>query len=181
MPKNPWKTHSSKYVLRNKWFSVRTDAVTTPGGQPGEYNVIEIAPPVAVVALNAKNEICLIRQFRYPRQLWLWEVPMGAIDEKEKPLTAAKRELREETGLTSDEWQAVGINYGIKGVTTQIVHTFLARNVRAGNSAHDGTEAIDDMRFISFKDFYEEVRRGSITDAEAITAVSQVAAHLHLI
>lgn len=182
MHDNPWKTIGSKYTHENRWFKVRTDAVITPGGQQGEYNVIEIPPPVGIVALNDKNEICLIKEFRYPHQLWIWEVPMGAIDASDAdPLVAAKRELKEETGYTSENWEAVGTNYGIKGVTNQIVHTFLARDIVPGKSQHEGIESIEGMRFVSFKDFFAEVRDGSIKDAETITAVTQAAVYLGLL
>jgi 8-oxo-dGTP pyrophosphatase MutT (NUDIX family) len=178
----PWRTVASRYTHVNRWFRVRTDDVITPACEPGEYNVIEVPPAVTIVALDADDELCLIREYRYPHRMWMWETPVGSVDPGDRePLAAAQRELREETGLTSDDWTYLGVAHGLKGVSTQVLHTFLARNVTAGRPVRDGVEAIDQQRFISLGGFFEEVRTGLVTDAETITAVALVVAHLQLL
>jgi 8-oxo-dGTP pyrophosphatase MutT (NUDIX family) len=179
---SPWRTTGSRYTLQNRWFRVRTDDVITPGGEPGEYNVVEIPPAVTVVALDAMDQLCLLREYRYPHGTWMWETPIGSLDPQDTDLlSAAKRELREEAGLTSEDWTYLGRTLGLKGLSTQVLHTFLARSVVAGCTAREGIEAIDQQRFLSLADFYAEVRAGGVTDAETIVAVALATTHLGLV
>jgi 8-oxo-dGTP pyrophosphatase MutT (NUDIX family) len=179
---NPWRTTGSRYTHENRWFRVRIDDVITPGGEPGEYNVIEVPPAVSVVALDERNRLCLLREYRYPHETWLWETPIGSLEADDTdPLSAARRELREEAGLTSEDWTYLGITRGLKGVSTQVIHNFLARNVTRGRTAREGVEAIDEQRFLSLAAFFQEVRAGRVTDAETIAAVALAAAHLEIV
>jgi 8-oxo-dGDP phosphatase len=179
---SPWRTTGSRYTHENRWFRVRTDDVITPGGKPGEYNVIEVPPAVSVVALDARNRLCLLREYRYPHETWLWETPVGSLDDGDTdPLSAAQRELREEAGLTSADWAYLGTVNGLKGVSTQVLHVFLARDVVQGANSREGIEAIDQQRFVTLPSFFDEVRAGHITDAETIAAVALAVAHLRMV
>jgi 8-oxo-dGTP pyrophosphatase MutT (NUDIX family) len=179
---SPWVTHSSEISFENPWFKVRTDQVTTPGGQPGIYGVIEIPPPVHVMAFNDKQEFCLVREFRYPHQKWMWGLPGGTIGpEDTDPLRSAQRELAQETGFTSEQWSYMGSVRGVKGLAKQIVHVCVARDVVPGQSSIEHDEAIEGQRFISLADFYEEIRQDLIDDEETIAAVMLVAVKLKLI
>jgi 8-oxo-dGTP pyrophosphatase MutT (NUDIX family) len=179
---SPWRTTGSRYAHENRWFRVRTDDVITPGGEPGEYNVVEIPPAVSVVALDGRGRVCLLREYRYPHQTWMWETPIGSLDPADTdPLSAARRELREEAGLTSEDWTYLGATRGLKGVSTQVVHNFLARNVAPGRTAREDVEAIDQQRFVDLADFFAEIRNGEVTDAETITAIALAVAHLRIV
>ncbi|MGR6967063.1 NUDIX domain-containing protein [Geodermatophilus sp. URMC 61] len=181
MRRGPWRTLSSRYTHENRWFRVRTDDVLNPDARPGEYNVIEVPAAVSVVALDDRERFCLIREYRYAQESWLWETPVGRLDADDPdPLVAAQRELREETGLASDDWTYLGLTRGLKGLSNQVLHHYLARAVRAGHTAREGVEAIDQQRFVSFQDFFEELRTGQVTDGETVAAVALAAAHLGL-
>jgi 8-oxo-dGTP pyrophosphatase MutT (NUDIX family) len=179
MTESPWRIVRSRVAHENKWFRVRTDDVIGPDSEPGEFNVVELPPAVTVVALDSDDRFCLIREYRYSHRSWLWETPVGSIDPgDEDSLTAAQRELREETGLCSDDWTYLGATRGLKGVSNQILHTFLARNVTAGAAAAESFEVIDGLRFVSFGAFFAEVRRGDVVDGETIAAVTLAFAYL---
>jgi 8-oxo-dGTP pyrophosphatase MutT (NUDIX family) len=72
------------------------------------------------------------------------ELPGGVIDHGETPLAAAKRELLEETGYSSTEWEFVGSMFANPARQTNRVHTFIARNIKAGRAQQlDASEEIE--------------------------------------
>ncbi len=95
--KSPWKTKNSKIVHQNPWYKIRQDEVITPDGKPGTYNVLETKGDAAlIVPLSEKDEIYLIKKYRYPIKEFSWEIPSGN-SEGGDIFEAAKRELWEET------------------------------------------------------------------------------------
>jgi 8-oxo-dGTP pyrophosphatase MutT (NUDIX family) len=179
MRPSPWKKLRSEYHISNPWFKVRIDDVITPTGDKGKYNVVEFPPAVTVIALNKKGEFCLISEYRYTHGHWLWELPIGSIEKKDKkPINAAKRELREEAGLMADDWKYAGYTRGLKGTSNQVIHIFIAEKIYDAVAEKEDSEVIEEGRFISFKDFFDEVKDGEITDAETISAVAKAAAYL---
>ena len=77
MPQNPWRTTSTRIAYQNAWISVREDHVIRPDGKPGIYGVIDIRPSVGIVAINARDEVVLVGQWRYALNRYSWEVPRG--------------------------------------------------------------------------------------------------------
>ncbi|MHA1871570.1 MAG: NUDIX hydrolase, partial [Promethearchaeota archaeon] len=77
----------------------------------GEFNAFVLQMPdwVNIIAYNTKNEVLLIRQFRFGSSNVELEIPGGCIEEGEEPLAAAKRELKEETGYEGDDWEFLGV------------------------------------------------------------------------
>src|SRR5580658_7831539 len=90
---NPWKTIESRTAYENAWLRVREDQVIRPDGKPGIYGVIEIRPSVGVVALNERDEIVLVGQWRYTLNRYSWEIPRGGSRADETDMQqAAERE-----------------------------------------------------------------------------------------
>ncbi|MGH8272572.1 MAG: NUDIX domain-containing protein, partial [Gammaproteobacteria bacterium] len=75
--KNPWKTSGSRIVYENRWIRVREDQVVRPDGGAGIYGVVEIRPSVGIVAINSRDEIVLVGQWRYASGHYSWEIPRG--------------------------------------------------------------------------------------------------------
>lgn len=102
------KVLSSKISFRGKVFSVSTDHVIEPNGVEAVRDVVRHSGSVVILAVDdtkAEPRVLLERQYRYAARQYLWEIPAGRIDGKEKPLAAAKRELREETGYRAKSWR----------------------------------------------------------------------------
>ncbi len=117
--KSAVKVLSSKVSFRGKVFSVTTDRVLEPNGVSAVRDVVRHSGSVVVLAIDdteREPRVLLERQYRYAARDYLWEIPAGRIDGKEKPLAAAKRELREETGYTAKSWSKALFFYPSPGL-----------------------------------------------------------------
>lgn len=137
---NPWKRLSRKLIYQNKFgYKILVDQVLTPAKTPGEYLVIENPGYVSVVAITPDDKVILERTWRYPIEEESLEIPAGHLDGKEKPLTAAKRELKEETGVTSTRWHLLGTHWLANGVMKTKGYVFLALDAKVGASPQQET------------------------------------------
>lgn len=127
-----WKTLDSRYVLDTRWLKVRKDVAELPNGIVlDDYYVIEQNNVALVVAINERNELLLKREYRYPIHKSLLELPGGTFERNEKnPLDVAKRELLEETGYASEEWELLSCNYDFPTKEVGRVYLYLAKNIR---------------------------------------------------
>ena len=93
--RSPWKTLASRLVYENAWVRLREDRIERGDGRQGIYGVVEIRPSVGVLAVNDRDELLLVGQWRYPHAKYSWEIPRGGSHdgETDMQLTAA-RELR---------------------------------------------------------------------------------------
>jgi ADP-ribose pyrophosphatase len=127
-------------------FSVRRDRVRSPRtGQPHDVTVLVAPDWVNVVAVTAKREIVLVRQFRHGTGKTTLEIPGGAVDPSDRsPLAAARRELREETGYAARRWRRIGVVDPNPAFQTNACTTFLAEGAfPAGASDPDEGEDLE--------------------------------------
>ena len=140
----PWTTISSETLLDDQWMRLRADTCELPDGPTlSPYYVIEERDWVHVLAITGEQQIILVRQYRYAVQAFCSELPGGVIDPGETPLTAAQRELREETGYTATNWQPVCTYFANPARQTNRVHVFLAQGISSpGVQALESSEQI---------------------------------------
>jgi ADP-ribose pyrophosphatase len=140
--KNPWKLVKENIIYQNKFgYTLHDDDVITPGGKPGKFMVLESHDFAVIVAITSDNKIIMIRQWRYAMGRECFELPAGSINKGEDNLVAAKRELKEETGATSDNWQELKSYWLGNGAMRIKGHIFLAKDAKLSGEAHnDETE-----------------------------------------
>lgn len=162
-----WTILNSKYVLKDKWLSVRADTCQMPDGRIVEpYYVLEYPTWVNVVALTKSQEVVLVQQYRHGIQKTVLELPSGAMEAEDiSPLEAAKRELLEETGYASDNFLETGILSPNSANHTNITHCFLATDVEyVANSNLDITEQIN-VLLLPLSKVIELISNGGILQA----------------
>lgn len=173
--KNPWKKLSSRVVYNNAWISVREDQVITPSGSPGIYGVVETRVATGAVALTDDNKVFLVGQYRYPLDVYSWEIPEGGAEIDESPLEAAKRELSEEAGVTATDWRQLGGEVHVSNCySAERAFLYVARGISVGACAPDPTEELK-VRIEPLDVCLQMVDSGEITDSLTIIALLRVA------
>lgn len=175
MESNPWKKLNTRLIYENEWISVREDQVIRPDGEKGIYGVVDTRIAVGIIALTPDNEIYLVGQYRYPIDKYSWEIVEGGSDPDEDPLVTAKRELKEEAGLTAGSWRQLGgIMYLSNCHSSEEAVVFVATDLVEGSSSPDGTEMLR-SRKVPFAEALEMVDWGEIDDALSILGILRLA------
>ena len=138
----PWQITDSSDVYTDPWIRVRCDAVIRPDGQPGTYSVVDLKPGVSVLAMDQDANVYLTEEFHYAVGRVTLEVVSGGIDEDEDALQTARRELKEEIGITAERWLDLGVCDPFTGSVRSPTRLYLARDLTIGDADPEGTEQI---------------------------------------
>ena len=119
--------------------------------------------------------VYLVRQYRYPIQQLLLELPAGKLDHgaEEDPVLGAQRELSEETGLEAAEWTYLGYTLASPGFCTEKLHMYLARGLTRKKQHLDEDEFLDVVA-MPFDELARQVLDGTITDAKTVSTTLKV-------
>ena len=174
-----WPVVDSVDLHRDDWvMALRADRVQRPGAgdeEPFRRLVLEHPGAVIVLALDDQDRACLLRQYRHPARRRFVELPAGLIDVAgEDPLETARRELREEVGLEAAEWVSLGSTYSSPGITSEVMHLYLARGLSAvGREGFTPEHEEADMEtfWAPYDDLHAAVLDGRVTDAPLMLAV----------
>lgn len=170
--RGPWVRLTSSVVHTNPWYSVRRDEVIRPDGSPGDYFTVESSPASFVVAFDDRGRIALVRLYRYTVDRWSLEVPAGSCESGETPLSAAQRELAEETGFAASRWAPLGVFFPANGLLREENHVFVARGLSHIGGDQQAAEGIDEVRFVTIDEAWALVTKGEISDAQTVTALA---------
>jgi 8-oxo-dGDP phosphatase len=161
-------------VYQGKIVTVRRDTVRQPDGRTTTLEIVDHADAVAVVAIDARDRVLLLRQYRHPVGGHLWELPAGLLDRAGEPaLAAAQRELAEETGTAANRWDTLVDLHTSPGMTGERVRVFLARDVHSASGEHrpDADEKGIVTDWVGLDEAVRRVRAGEITNALAVAGL----------
>jgi len=168
---NPWKVLTSKDLYENEWIILQEDKVISPREKKSLYAWIKFKKrTVGIIALDEDKHLWLVGQYRYPIGQYSWEIPGGGALTDEDVLETAKRELKEETGLTANKWQLILHMYTCNSITDEEVFVFLAKELFHGKMELEETEHII-LKKISSQVALEMINNGLITDAVSIAGL----------
>lgn len=168
---NPWTTLGSSPVYENPWIALREDQVLRPDGTPGIYGVVHFKNlAIGVLPVDDEGRIWLVGQYRYPLEAYSWEIPEGGCPEGESPEEAARRELREETGLLAGQLERMAVAHLSNSVSDEFAIIYRATQLTEGKNAPEGTERIKVER-VEWSEVWRRLRRGEITDSMTVIAI----------
>ena len=159
----------SETVFDGRIIKVKLDQAELPNGEPASREVVEHPGGVCVLALDEDNTVTLVRQFRYPIQQLLLELPAGKLEYGEDHYAAAVRELSEETGLEAAEWTYLGYMLSSPGFCTEKIHMYLARGLTRRKQHLDEDEFLDVLT-MPFETLVKQVMDNTITDGKTAAA-----------
>ena len=175
-PSGPaWRVSDGpKVLVENPWFTVESYDAVAPTGAPAQYYVQRHAHvATGVVPLHADGTVTLVGLWRCPCGGVRWEGRGGGGPRGETPLDGAKRELREEAGLTADVWRHILTLQLSNASSDEVAWLYLATELHAGETAPDPTEALAVAR-PSFGEALHAVVTGRITDSLTVAALLRV-------
>ncbi len=176
---NPWQTLSSRLIYDNPWITVREDQVIDPSGKPGIYGVVHYKNlALGAIPIDEEGYTYLVGQYRYPLNLYSWEIPEGGGKIGVDPLAEIQRELWEETGLRARCWKLLLRMHLSNSVSDELALIYLAWGLEPGKAQPESTERLSHLR-LPLYEAIEWVHAGKITDSLSVAGLLYVENLLH--
>lgn len=171
---------ASEEIFNGVVLHVKRDTVRLPNGNPAVREVIRHIGAVCVIPVLENGDVVMERQYRYPLDRVILEIPAGKLDAADEDrFSAIQRELREETGYTAGKWTDIGPLYPAPAYSDEYITMYLARDLRRGERHLDEDEFLD-VHTVPLKDLVEDVMAGKIADAKTQVCILKAARILGL-
>lgn len=171
---NPWQTLSSEEKYNNNWIKVTEHQVINPSGGKGIYGEVHFKNiAIGILPLDEEHNTWLVGQYRYPLKAYSWEIPEGGGPLGTNPELSAKRELVEETGLTTNKLTEIQRMHLSNSVSDELAIIYLAQDLAQGEAEPEETEDLTLIK-VPFSKAYQMVMDGEITDSMSVAAILKV-------
>ena len=166
---------SSEDIFDGVILHVKRDMVSLSNGNPTVREVIRHIGAVCVIPVTEDNRVIMERQYRYPLDRVILEIPAGKLDAPDEDrLSAIKRELWEETGYTADDWTEIGDFHPAPAYSDEYITMYLARGLHKGERHLDEDEFLD-VYTIPLAELVQDVMEGRISDAKTQVCILKAA------
>lgn len=173
LTKNPWITKTTEKVYESAWIKVTKHDVINPAGNPAIYSVVHfINLAIGILPLDKEYNTWLVGQYRYPVNEYSWEIPEGGGSPDVDPAESARRELKEETGITAtklEEFQRLHLS---NSATNELAITFLASGLSFEEAEPEESEVLQ-IKKLHLNEAFEWCMQGKITDAISVAAITK--------
>jgi ADP-ribose pyrophosphatase len=180
--RNSVRVVSSRKAFRGPVFQVTSDVVIEPTGITARRDIVRHTGSVVILAVDDTRDgeprVLLERQYRYAAGDYLWELPAGRIDAGEDELTAARRELLEETGYRAGRWRRAVRFYASPGFCDETMAIYLARELKRGTAQPEPDEVIQ-LRLFPLSAAARMIRTGAIRDGKTMIGVLWLQSRIH--
>jgi len=164
------KQIETETVYEGKIVYVRNDIAELQNGNKAYREVVVHPGGVGIVAITNESKVLMVRQYRYPMELELLEIPAGKLDGDEDPFECALRELSEETGYTANKWVDLGEIYPSPGFCKETLYLYLALDLTPGEMHLDENELLS-VEEIHIDDLMEQIMSNKLNDAKTIIGI----------
>ena len=169
--KNPWEKLERKQVYDNPWITVYEDDVINPAGNEGIYGTVAFKNlAIGIIPIDEDGNTYLVGQYRYPLEAYSWEIPMGGGPLDIDPLVSAKRELKEETGLTATSWEKIMTIHTSNSVCNEEGYVYTAKGLTEGEMQPEEVEELKVWK-LPLKEAIQMAYEGKITDSLSLASL----------
>ena len=170
-------TEQIRNVFKGRVLTLNVEQVKLPNGRVAELEIAHHPGGAVIVAVDADERVCLLRQFRHAAGGWITELPAGKLDNREPPIECAVRELAEEVGVAARRWDSLGQFFSSPGVFTEIIHVFLARDLSPCESTPEEHEVLE-ARWMPLAEACTLAAGANLQDAKTIIGLAWAQARL---
>ena len=160
----------TRRVYEGKVVSLDVDEVEEPGGVRAVREVVRHRGSAAVLPVHDDGRVVLVRQYRYPVDEAVWELPAGRLDVGEESEQAARRELEEEVGLRARRLEPLSVFYTTPGFCDEVMHMFRATELEEVPPRPDADERIE-SRTLSLEEARAMIGRGEVREGKTLVAL----------
>ncbi|MBL3656512.1 NUDIX domain-containing protein [Fulvivirga sediminis] len=174
--KNPWTTLDRKQMYENPWIKLEEHQIINPGGGEGVYGKVFFKnKAIGIIPIDEEGNTWLVGQYRYTIDEYSWEIPEGGGPMHEEPLTSAKRELKEETGLIANHWEMIMRFHTSNSVTDEVGYIYLAKELTQGEQNLEESESDLIVKKLPFTEALKMVMNQEITDSMSVAGILKTA------
>lgn len=161
---------SSEIIYKGKIITLKKDIFQIEGKLPHQFDIIIHPGAVAMVPVNEKGNLLLVKQWRRAIEKIIIEIPAGTLEENEDPLECAQRELQEEIGYKAETFISLGGYYNAPGYSSEYLHIYIAKDLKPSPLVGDDLEYIDIVE-MSLDQALSLIDEHKIEDAKTIASI----------
>lgn len=168
-----------KMIYEGRVIRVSVDTVDLPNGVRLPLEIVRHPGGAAVVAIDAQDRVCLLRQFRHAAGGYIYELPAGKLEPDEPPEITARRELVEEAAMSAGHFESLGAYFSSPGVFTEVIHLYLATDLTPAAGAPETGEVFE-VEWWPLAEAVARARSGELNDAKTIIGILRTAARKNI-